>query len=672
MVRRPVRASTATGVVAVVLALVGLLAACSSDGPKDASPRTTTTKADAAGGEQAQAADAIAERLGAIDPAAPEGERRPPVTLSVTAATDAPTGAGATANGARAMVPGPTRLTGSTTSGWHTIDRSPTKPKGGTDRTFPGGTRQSLDGDDPDAPIITRNPDGSTDFNWPDGSVSRLDPDGSVTDIPATGPDGGDDPAGPGDSYDMIGPDGTQTHVGPDGIWERSPDGTITNYDPDDGTTVVPPPTHLPPDAGGGKPPSGAIGEPHYLTEDGASVTSQRLGEFVLSTGVAGQEVQARTQPWKKSPTAAAISALAFGVGDQRVQIDIDGTVLVDGQPSPRGAEQEFGFTQGGAVGVYRAEGDDTGPVTDLVLVWPDLSAAWVTVHDGWLDLRTQWSAATGARRGLLGSDDGNVQNELALRDGTVADEDGVDDVVRSWYLTPEESRFTYADGLTTESYRDDAFPQTEPTPDLASADDACADVPEGFAREACRYDVGLTGVDVWVASSLAFGTAAAADDARQAALTWLGQQVATLWTDPSSDDTTTTTGGGPTTTTTEPADDLGALALRGTDRDDATDTPIDGRVDAELTTGETAVYHLVVTASSQVYALNNDLSCPKEPWKVGQPGYAYFALDGSVVIPPARACDDSAKAVLPAGEYYLKLVGPATFSLDLDAIPAG
>ena len=65
----------------------------------------------------------------------------------------------------------------------------------------------------------------------------------------------------------------------PDGTYFEDPDGSRHYPDDGDGAVDIPALKYGPPDGGApGKGPSGGIGEPHYLTEDGASITTQRLG----------------------------------------------------------------------------------------------------------------------------------------------------------------------------------------------------------------------------------------------------------------------------------------------------------------------------------------------------------------------------------------------------------
>lgn len=635
-----------------VAAATLLLAACGSSGgdtrtTSGSTTTTTTTSADGAAGQAEAGAEAYE-----FDPASPPGETRAPVILELEKVE-------AQANGARGPVTftpsdGPVRLTGNSKPGWHTIDRTPTKPASGTHRTYPGGTRQEIDLDEPGAPTTTWNADGTIDQVYPDGTRTHLGGNG----YSETAPDD-DGPMGPGDTFDSYDSDGTHIHLGPDGDYLEDPDGTRHYWDEDGNEDLaIPPPVTLPPPPPG-KAPSGGVGEPHYLTEDGVSITTQRLGEFVLSTGVAGQEIQARTQPWDRSPVAAAITALAFGVDDQRVTVDLDGTVRVDGQEAPEGAELQFGFDDGGAVGLWRADGDETGPAVAVVVIWPDLSTTWVSFHETWLDLRVQWREATGNRRGLLGSDDGDPSNDRSLRDGTQVEEAGVEDLAASWYVTADESLFDYQDGLGTEDYRDDGFPYEQQSPDLSAGEAACAEVPDGFARDACSYDVGLTGVKVWVEPALAFGRAAAADEFARGAVEAMGARISALGS--------STGSGGETGGSQE----LGELALTDADRAGAEAVDPEGQVATELGTGESATYRFELAEAAEAYALNDNLDCPNQAFEPGAGGFATFDSEGALVSGPAPACDDSEHVDLAAGTYFLKLVGPGTFSLNLETLPA-
>lgn len=644
-------------VVAGALAMataMGSLGACSSGGDKVAEPASTTVTS--------TTSDAPVEVWDpdSFDPQNPPGEARPPVTLKLV-----PIEGSANVGAAEGIQPwrgaGPVRLKGTSSPGWHTIDRTPAKMTPGSHRTYPGGTRQEWDADNPASGLTTYGPGGSIDTIYDDGTRSHLG-SGGYEESP-----GMDGPFDPGDTYDEVGPDG-RIHLGPPetgGDYFEDPQGNRRYFDDGDGELTLPPPTYGPPPPAG-KAPSGGIGEPHYLTEDGASLTTQLLGEFILTTGVPGQVVQARTEPWKDSDSAASITALAFGVDDQRVTIDVDGTVRVDGTPAPDGTDLEFGFDDGGQVGVWReAPG---GAADQVVVVWPDLSVAWVEVHDGWLSFRLQWRQETGDRIGLLGSDDGDPANDLTERGGQVveggqadAEPEAVDSAVRSWMVSETESLFDYGAGESTATFRDDSFPREIPESSGDSAVEACEDVPEGFARDACIYDVGLTGDETWVDPARGFGDAIAADRALREAFEVITQVFVTLGLPRRADDEQNPSNG------SAGADEI---SLTDGDRSMARDLEADGSLDVDVAAGESATFRLEVTERSNLYALNNNLSCPNAAFAREEGGFAYLDEGGSVVAGPDPACDDSDKVVVAAGTYYLKVVGPATLSLGLEAVP--
>lgn len=806
------------------------------------------------------------------EPRWPGGETRPPVTLELMLVETTPVIGGLRHANRPATPPGggPKKLVGSSTPGWHHIDRTPKPSKPGTRSTFPGGTVQKWEIDPDDGSMTTTHPDGTVETVYPDGRVTTLTPGGVYRESPPAGsppgtegsitvynddgsrtyagpngvytdyPDGtrtyhaeqpGGDPDNPpididfgdgtsfhsgpdgtwyergdgsrqtfgdeqgptnpdtgdriaqgGDSYDEIYPDGSSAHVGPEGSWYEDAEGNRTplpsegptddgdadgdrdeagdasgqdgpgGFEGDDPVSDLPgddggdaggddgsgiddaeqagdPASHgvpddaqnpdglAPPDGGdgipgqdddgdntfdadgpedaagpfdadglrppepGGLPPNGAIGEPHYLTQDGVGYTSQRLGEFVLTTGVPGQELQARTEPWLDSESVSAITTLAAGVDGQRVTVDVDGTVMIDGEPAPEGVALEFGFDEGGQVGVWRDQPD--GPAVRVVVVWPDLSTAWISPHNGWLDIRVQWNSATGLRHGLLGSDDGDGANDIAARDGTVADSDdaaAVDAAVLSWLIDEDESLFDYADGRTTASYRDDTFPHMVVEPDLSVGDEACGRVAEGFARESCRYDVAVTGDTAWVDAARHFGVAIEGDAAMRSAL----DAVNAVLEGRAADTTGTPVGGAgetdvdsaPATSGADASDGNqrgageGGIELTGAQRAAAETVDPTGRVDLAVAAGRTATFRFDVAGASTFYALNSELSCPLGDFVDGEGGFALFADDATMALGPVAACDDSGHVDIAAGRYYLHVVGPATMTLDLELVP--
>lgn len=604
---------------APLLALI-LLAGCSTAG----SPGGRETPADpATSSSQQTSAERSTTEPGTTEPEAgpgdlPPGESRPPITVPWPADEHG----GLRAPG-RSLAP---RDAGEPL--WHHIDRTP-KPPARSRSAYPGGTTIDMDDND----VMTQHgPDGSSDMWLPGGEHVHTGPDGDYIENKGEG------------TLDSWDDDGSHTHIGPDGMYVDNPDGSRTAFDPDDGSTTDFPP--LTPPGPAGKEPSGAVGEPHFLTEDGADITSQVLGEVQLATGVPGQAIQARVQPYRDSAEAAAITALAFGVGDSQVSVYLDGRVIANGGPAPDGENLQGDLPGGGAVGVWR---DAAGRVETLIVMWPDLSIATVQVHQYFMDLRLQWRHDGGGRTGLLGSDDGDPANDFTGRDGAVADQHDqqqVDALVRSWRIKADDSLFEYRPGESAEGFAIDGFPsKAVPQPDQDSVPE-CAEVPTEFARAACAFDLTVTGDAAFVESSAAFGRAIAGDAARRGVLDYLGTRLAAL------------TGGGT------------KITLDDADRASAQPAEAQGGLTAELAAGDSRTYRVEISGGSGFGAFNNDLTCPDQPW-TGGGGYALFGDDGTVISGPRQPCDDLPRADgLPAGTYYLKLSGPGSFDLSLQEYP--
>ncbi len=382
----------------------------------------------------------------------------------------------------------------------------------------------------------------------------------------------------------------------------------------------------------GSDPMSTGAGEPHYLTRDGAAYTTQAVGEFILVTGVAGREVQVRQQPWKDSPSFSAITALAFRVGESVVEIRLDGTVLLDGVSAPDEPMVQANLPGGGAVGVWRKDGHTAA----AVVVWPDLSAAWITPHASWIDFHLQWNGPAPDHRGLLGSNDGNAANDFTDRQGVVhesSDPAAVAAFVNSWRLTDAESLFTYAAGESTATYTQLDFPRQTATathPELA--EECCGHLPEGFARERCFYDVAMTGDR---------GFAAAYE--RMAG--WHHTQDAPAI----------------------PPSGAPAGALTEQERQNAALIESDATLNETLAGGESRVYRFAFDNPNRprLGILSNELD-PVKKYAPGIPAYALFNDKGEPIGAITSATNDFPMIDLKPGDYYLKITGPGLIHIKL------
>lgn len=600
-----------------------------------------------------------AGRTGRRAPDGYPGTDQPPVSLFEELVAVAPSTGGRFA-ASISMAPailarGPVRI-GPGGSGWKTIDRSTPSGGGkGKHSTYPNGSRDQ------------EMPSESTHLNG-DGSVDSYSDDGWATHVEKNGEGWVEDPKGRRTYFDE---DGGQADLDKGTYTDK--DGKRTYFDEDGGSVEIPEPTYGPPPR---KDPSGGTGEPHYVTESGQLVSSQRIGDFVLSDAFPGRRIHARVLPWKNSKQVAAISALAVSVGSSTLVVQADGTVSVDGTAAPDGAAVAFGVDgdDGGIVGVYRDE--TSGALMSITVMWSDLSTMWITAHGSsarWLDFVFQGARTTGQTKGVLGSDASDVLN---ARDGTVvelASPDAVDSFVRSWRVgSDDEALFTTPFPLpaSVESEGIDAFPfpgEVVSKVDEASLVAACGALTEP-ARTTCRFDLSATGEMAFAEGAKDF---AALTSTLSAQVASVGAAVKLGWLlgDGSTGDDRTTPTVQPPTTTGGSGPTKGQIVLTTDDRAGAGAVDANGGIDETLAAGASKVFRFEASKGQRSYALSNNLSCPNVPFDGSTAGYAYFGSDGATLGSSRRACDDFPNVVVPGGTIYVKLVGPGPVSLDLNLV---
>lgn len=517
-------------------------------------------------------------------------------------------------------------------------------PSGKSYGAAPGGGKGGGSG----GRMTIEHGDGSTDSWGPEGytHIDPPDPDGGFSGY-TINPDGSRD----GFAYDrdgngvlVQGGSGDIKRINPDGsVTYDHPDGTRETIDPDGNRTIDldPPPGDIPsatgPADGPGPGGAGGIGEPHFLTFDGTPFMSQAVGEFVLAQGVAGQDLQVRLQPYGQSRSVSAIAGFAIRAGGAVVQVLADGSVRIDGALAGPGEALRYDLPEGGALGLWRNGGD----LAHVVLIWPDLSTLWIDRRPDYLNFSVSWRRPEDVRRGMLGRDDGMAANDLTARDGTEADPADADAVrafVDSWRVGDEESLFSYDEGEGTADFTDTGFPYAQPeAAHGALAKKACARVAEGFARDACLFDVSVTGeVDFAASAGLAAtrqavldrGKAPPAPDRAKAVqpAAVLDADCKALGDDPA-----------------------GAAALEGSD------------VTVALDAGQSRLYRLETTGGITVFTRGD--SAYSGEYQAGKAGYCVFDAQGGTVIPLTDAGTDSAFSTedqdnIPAGTYYLKVLG--------------
>jgi hypothetical protein len=95
-----------------------------------------------------------------------------------------------------------------------------------------------------------------------------------------------------------------------------------------------------------------SLGDPHLRTSDQAQYDLQTHGEWTLvkaKDGGDGMEIQARTRPWRDSPTVAINVAIAARVAGDVVALYSDGRLTVNrfDMTYPKGKTYPFGPTRG-------------------------------------------------------------------------------------------------------------------------------------------------------------------------------------------------------------------------------------------------------------------------------------------------------------------------------------
>lgn len=249
---------------------------------------------------------------------------------------------------------------------------------------------------------------------------------------------------------------------------------------------------------GGSGQSSGSRGDPHVFSFDGLAYDMQVAGEYVLAESTAGPPfiVQVRQEPISGICSDVAVNtALATRLGGMTVQVDPQ-DLLVDGQ-SAQLPGQTLLFDNGDSI-EKTADG--------FALRWHHGEVVRVATSANHLDIGVDVPGSRrGQLRGLLGTYDGNRDNELTLRDGTVqpvpAKWDELQAFGASYRITQSESLFTYAAGEDTSSFTVAGFPSgpvsVDQLPAQVQADAAqtCqkAGIKNPIALDNCILDVGCT-----------------------------------------------------------------------------------------------------------------------------------------------------------------------------------
>lgn len=241
----------------------------------------------------------------------------------------------------------------------------------------------------------------------------------------------------------------------------------------------------------------GTTGDPHMLTFDGRRYDFQAAGEFVVARNQSGDfEVQARQEPWINSRLVTINTAVAFKVGNDRVEVRAAQTpvLLVNGKKQLLASTT---LPDGGQVQL------DQGVIS---VTWKDGSIAYVEpVGTYGLTLSVQLAdELAGKVTGLLGDGDGNSKNDLHVRGKNESFEPNYEKLypafADSWRISDKTSLFTYDNGKNTGTYTIRNFPDkpgdAKALPGYAAAEAVCKSygITDPAILANCALDVAITG----------------------------------------------------------------------------------------------------------------------------------------------------------------------------------
>jgi hypothetical protein len=193
---------------------------------------------------------------------------------------------------------------------------------------------------------------------------------------------------------------------------------------------------------------SGSTGDPHIYTFDGLHYDFQATGDFVLVKSLNGDlEVQVRQTPWVANLETTINTGLATVVDGNRVEFYTD-------QPQPiindLSVTLAIGTSQAlGNGSISRSSISGYGIEGDLyTITYANGAVLKNAVYHGFLMDPTIDLVGSQSVVGLLGNNNGNAGDDLALRDGTLltnplAPENLYGEFSNSWKVTQSESLFS-------------------------------------------------------------------------------------------------------------------------------------------------------------------------------------------------------------------------------------
>lgn len=286
-------------------------------------------------------------------------------------------------------------------------------------------------------------------------------------------------------------------------------DGTTTTIAEDTTTTAVEePPAPVPPSS---------FGDVHFSTPDGLVFDIQDVGDFVLLQSTDGTVViQSRQEALDIRPGVSVNTATVMNVAGDSLEFYLNPqpTLLVNGIDTPLpdgGLDLPQGGVVSGSITQSTIGPEETEP-NDFEIDWPDgnTAARVLFKRDSHLDLGVVRLAGDLTFEGVLGNLDGDPDNDMTLRDGTVIEQPANENKVRrfadSWRVPEPESLVSVGEAPVPApgATEDLVTPEDLDPAAVEEATQACEDagVDDPLAVETCVYDVAATGNEDFVDSS--------------------------------------------------------------------------------------------------------------------------------------------------------------------------